>query len=1019
MPIISLLTEKDAKLFDVPLSISDDDRKKVFLNNSDIIFNKNISRVGYIIQDGYFKIHKKFFLPKDFKRDDIIYVSKLCGLETAVNIAEYSKTRYNEHRKKILLHNGYTPFKDKTQDFLNEALELVKTSLRPKELFYSLITFLDQKKIERPKYYRFAEIISSALNKFEKTLVAGLDNELTEAQKEILDELMSLRVSDEELSAKKPYLITKLKKPIQATTPKKIKESLVDFYLINDIHQNFTKIFKSNNISKELLNYYAIWVIKAEHIQFDAIPNIHKKRLYMLAFIAYQFQIRQDFFIETFKQAIDKYYNDANRSIANNFINKSLKPEKQNHLNKIKAIILSSKEQLDRVKNVTYDSNYNDSQKMDIIKKILGNERKSIHDEILSEISKFEIIGTKELKDEIFYNELDKNFRKIHNRVAGILQILSFNNDTSGFSIISAVKFYQLKNGKVNVKAPRNFISKNDQKWLYTPNGEFRPNVYKIILFREVCNHIKAGTLNLNFSEKYKAIGDYLISGERWAKEKSELLERANLKKIADISENIAMLKVSLKENYETTNEKSPDNHFLMFSKDGKPRIITPKKQNVQEETIINIIGNDNYIPLIKILYDTKNASNFTSSFLHYSRKLNSKSIVSDKIILASIIALGCNIGIRKMGNISRDIGADKLDYAVRWFFSKENLDDANSKINSIINKLSLPNIYLDQSKSLHTSSDGQKFNVTVPSLHATHSFKYFGTGKGVSAYSFIDEKNRLFYNTVISASEREATYVIDGLLHDREIESTTHSTDTHGYSEVIFGICNCLGVFFAPRIKNYNDQILYTFRDTPRNYYENLSYRILPSKNMYIDEHLLHEQWDNVLRLLCSIKLKETKASNIFKRLNSYSKQNPLYRAVKELGRVHKTIFLLRYYNDLDLRQNIEKQLNKVELSHFFAKAIFFGNNQEFKLETKESQELSVACRHLIQNSIILWNYLYLSSKLSEIENETNFKNLLTSIKNSSIMSWKHINLYGEYDFKINTDSASFDMDKIFSFKI
>lgn len=63
---------------------------------------------------------------------------------------------------------------------------------------------------------------------------------------------------------------------------------------------------------------------------------------------------------------------------------------------------------------------------------------------------------------------------------------------------------------------------------------------------------------------------------------------------------------------------------------------------------------------------------------------------------------------------------------------------------------------------------------------------------------------------------------------------------------------------------------------------------------------------------------------STIHKRLSSYAKQNSLYRTLKEFGRITKTLFILKYYDDVELRQKIEKQLNLVELSHKFAKAIF-----------------------------------------------------------------------------------------------
>ena len=112
------------------------------------------------------------------------------------------------------------------------------------------------------------------------------------------------------------------------------------------------------------------------------------------------------------------------------------------------------------------------------------------------------------------------------------------------------------------------------------------------------------------------------------------------------------------------------------------------------------------------------------------------------------------------MGKISKGIGANKLDYTVRWYFSKENLDEANRRILHVINNLSLPKIYNKNKNQLHTSSDGQKFSVGVPSLHSRYSYKYFGFGKGVSAYSFVDEQNKLFYSTIISTFISASKYI-------------------------------------------------------------------------------------------------------------------------------------------------------------------------------------------------------------------------------------------------------------------
>ena len=152
---------------------------------------------------------------------------------------------------------------------------------------------------------------------------------------------------------------------------------------------------------------------------------------------------------------------------------------------------------------------------------------------------------------------------------------------------------------------------------------------------------------------------------------------------------------------------------------------------------------------------------------------------------------------------------------------------------------------------------------------------------------------------------------------------------------------------------------------------------------------------------------------------LSSYSKNHPLYKALKEFGRIIKSIFILTYLDNLELRQRIEKQLNKVELSNKFSKAVFFSNNQELRQGTKEDQEIITACKVLIQNIIVLWNYLYLSQLLVNNANVGERTDMLASIKRGSVITWQHINLQGEYDFtKHATNDNRFNLEKILELK-
>ena len=271
-------------------------------------------------------------------------------------------------------------------------------------------------------------------------------------------------------------------------------------------------------------------------------------------------------------------------------------------------------------------------------------------------------------------------------------------------------------------------------------------------------------------------------------------------------------------------------------------------------------------------------------------------------------MALGFGIGIRKMARISNQINESELEHTVNWYFSVENTHAANDQVLRLVDRLELPNLYRRSPDRLHTSSDGQKFEVHLDSLNANYSFKYFGKGQGVTVYSFRDERDLLWHSTVFSSGERESAYVIDGLMHNDVVKSDIHSTDSAGFSEAIFGIAYLLGFSYAPRFKNLKRQKRYIFK-SHRNIDRSI-WKIKP--NGYIDTDLIEQNWDDILRLIATLKLKEVTASDLFRRLNSYSQQHAVYRASKAFGKIIKSLFILRITDDIELRQATNGSLPK-----------------------------------------------------------------------------------------------------------
>ena len=265
--------------------------------------------------------------------------------------------------------------------------------------------------------------------------------------------------------------------------------------------------------------------------------------------------------------------------------------------------------------------------------------------------------------------------------------------------------------------------------------------------------------------------------------------------------------------------------------------------------------------------------------------------------------------------------------------------------------------------------------------------------------YSFNNSNNQIHFILMFGYFKITHKFFDSATYYEEDIEYviSKFKLDDNSYSSNIGYFC----IKVLNGAKSFKQSLkflgFYILINSPK-YYQELGYQVLPKRKINIE--IIEENWDNILRFILTIKSRRTTASQLLKRLTSYSKHHKLFTAIKEFGKIIKTDFLLTYIDDVGLRQRIEKQLNKVESANRFSKAVFFGNNAEFIFATQEEQNIANNCKRLIQNAVILWNYLYIDKKLQEAKSQSQKDEIIEAIKNSSIVHWSHINFYGTYDF-------------------
>ncbi len=166
------------------------------------------------------------------------------------------------------------------------------------------------------------------------------------------------------------------------------------------------------------------------------------------------------------------------------------------------------------------------------------------------------------------------------------------------------------------------------------------------------------------------------------------------------------------------------------------------------------------------------------------------------------------------------------------------------------------------------------------------------------------------------------------------------------------------------------------------------------------INEKLIRTHWHDALRLAASMAAGATKPSHILQKLAAYPRQNGLAHALREIGRVERTLFMLDWMQDNDLRRRVQTGLNKGEARNALARALFMGRLGELRDRTRENQSHRASGLNLLTAAIVLWNTVYLSKAVEQLtaEGKTPPDELLRHV---SPLPWEHIILTGEYSWK------------------
>lgn len=604
---------------------------------------------------------------------------------------------------------------------------------------------------------------------------------------------------------------------------------------------------------------------------------------------------------------------------------------------------------------------------------------------------------------------LAKRYPYIRRFAPKLLATLSFHSHRQADPLLAAIEVLRTLDAtgqrEVFKGASTAFIP--DTWWPYVVSGDrLNRRYYELATLWSLRLALRSGDIFVAHARRYADPASYLIPADVWSEQRREVVRLTSSSEGAtQLKEREETLRL-LARRVEALLSKNPEKlrvekaKLVLTALEGEGR---PERVDALEDALAARLP---LLDLPDLLIEVDGWTGFSQHFRHASGGMPCEAADELRHLYASLLAQGCNFSLAQMSRTS-GLAHHHLVYASTWFVREETLRAANIALVNYHHALSASRLW---GAGTLSSSDGQRFPLTGKNRQARSIPRYFGYRRGVTFYTWTSDQFSQYGSKAISSTIRDATYVLDEILaNETELPILEHTTDTSGYTEIVFALFDLLGLTFTPRIKDLADQQLY--------FTEALDLSELPKLRAHFTRRLdtgrVLTMWDELLRLAGSLKLGYVTASLVIQKLQAAPRKGELARALQEYGRLIKTLHILGWYEDEEMRRRAHRQLNKGEAVHDLRAYLSIGNRGVLRRKTDEGLQHQAGCLNLLTNAVILWNSVYMAEALTQLKKEgLDFNE--EDLKHIWPTRFEHLNVYGKYDFDLSAAKARRGLRKL-----
>ena len=516
----------------------------------------------------------------------------------------------------------------------------------------------------------------------------------------------------------------------------------------------------------------------------------------------------------------------------------------------------------------------------------------------------------------------------------------------------------------------------------------------EICVFSHIADGLSNGDLFVEGTESY---ADYHSQLTPWAECEAILDQYCSIVNLpTNSNEFVQGLRSQFVELANRVDNMQTSESDLYFDSNGKPHLrqlsksITPENAEELKAIMMSRLPERH---LLDVLHNVHHWIDYTR---HFGPPSGADSKIHDPLsrYLLTIFGYGCNLGPAQTARHARGLISERVIGRLNaQHITTEKLDTAIRDIINEYSRFSLPFIWGSGKAAV---ADGTHYELYENNLMGERHIRYGGYG-GI-AYHHISDTYVALFSQFIACGVWEAVYILDGLLENKSVlQPDTVIGDTHGQSEAVFGLAHLLGIKLMPRMKNWNKVSMYW----PE--------RGMNLKNIgswftrYINWDLIEEHWQDMMQVILSIHNGNLLPSWLLQKLNSHSPKNKLYLAFRELGRVIRTMFLLEYVSNTQLRREVRAATTKIEAYNYFSQWITFGGEGILRFRDPVENEKIIKYKDLIANAIMLQNVVDMSNILHEMAGE-GLNVTADAVATFSPYLREHIKRFGEYFIDLET---------------